>query len=159
MTANASQKVFTELQFYLWRIRYEPKEEWRPDVLVMGTDSALTTMREAILSMQEDFKAYGRSTRKFLCNPPEDFDVLRYAKEHQAEIEWLIWLILRMEPDISNDPVYELKNKAVTIFLNEPATEKLLQILNNQLDTKTQYPHGQQAPGGLFFAPDWLGAE
>ncbi len=157
--SNPSQKVFTDLQFYLWRIRYEPKENWQSEILVTGTNTALNTIREALVSMQEDFRAYGRSTRKFLCNPPEDFDVIRYAREHQAEIEWQIWLILRMEPKIADDARFEQKNKAVTIFLNEKTAQKLLQVLDAQLNPKTQYPHGQKAPGGLFFAPDWLGAE
>lgn len=151
--------MFTDLQFYLWRIRYEPKEEWRPEVLVMGSDGALKTIYDALVSMQADFKTYGKSTRKFLCNPPEDVDVARYAREHQAELEWLIWLIIRMEPDVPDDARYELKNKAVTLRLNEHTLQQFLDVLENQLAPSTQFPHGQPAPGELFLAPDWLGAE
>ena len=159
MTSDSSPKVFTDLEFYLWRIRYEPKEEWNPEVFVMGSDAALKTIQDALRSMHEDFKTYGKSTRKFLCNPPEDIDVVRYAREKKAELEWLIWLVVRMEPDVSDDSRYELKNKAVTIRLNEELLQQLLEVLQHQIAPDTQYQHGKQAPGGLYFAPDWLGVE
>ena len=159
MRTDSSQNVFTDLDFYLWRIRYEPKHEWQSEVFVMGSDAALKTVYDALVSMQEDFKAYGKSTRKFLCNPPEDVDVVRYAREHQAELEWLIWLVIRMEPDVPDDTRFELKNKAVTIRLNERMLQQLLEILEHQFATETQFSYGKKAPGGLFFAPDWLGAE
>lgn len=159
MTTDSSKKVFTDLDFYLWRIRYESKDEWQPEVFVMGSDEALKTIHDTLLSMQADFKTYGKSTRKFLCNPPEDVDVVRYAREHKTELEWLIWLVVRMEPEVPDDSQYELKNKAVTLRLNETTLQQFLQVLEHQLDPKTQFPHGEVAPGRLFFAPDWLGAE
>lgn len=159
MTTDSSPKVFTDLEFYLWRLRYEPKDEWQPEVFVMGSDTALKTIYDALLSMQADFKTYGKSTRKFLCNPPENVDVVRYAREKKAELEWLIWLVVRMEPDVPDDTQYELKNKAVTIRLNERMLQQLLEVLEHQIAPETQFPHGIQAPGGLYFAPDWLGAE
>lgn len=159
MTSDSSPKVFTDLEFYLWRIRYEPKEEWQPEVFVMGSDSALKTIHDTLISMREDFKAYGKSTRKFLCNPPEDVDVVRYAREHKTELEWLIWLVVRMEPKVSDDSPYELKNKAVTLRLNETTLQQFLRVLEHQLAPETRFAHGEVAPGGLFFAPDWLGAE
>ncbi|MFX0079266.1 MAG: hypothetical protein ACFE8O_08505 [Candidatus Hermodarchaeota archaeon] len=159
MRTDSSQKVFTDLEFYLWRIRYEPKEEWQPEVFVMGSDATLKTIHDALLSMQDDFKAYGKSTRKFLCNPPEDVDVVRYAHEHQAELEWLIWLVVRMEPDVPDDTQFELKNKAVTIRLNERMLQQLLEVLERQLSPETQFPHGKKMPGGLFLASDWLEVE
>ncbi|MFW9832295.1 MAG: hypothetical protein ACFFD8_11030 [Candidatus Thorarchaeota archaeon] len=159
MSDKSSQKVFTELAFYLWRIRYQPKEEWRPEILVMGSTPALHKVKEELESMEKDFQHYGQSTRKFACNPPEDFDVVRYARENQAEIEWLIWLVLKIEPDAPNVPAYELKNKAVTIRLNEHTLQQLIKVLKDQLEPTAQFAHGQSAPGGLFFAPDWLGVE
>ncbi len=159
MTTGSSQKVYTDLEFYLWRIRYKPKDEWQPEVFVMGSDAALKTIQDALQSMQEDFKTYGKSTRKFLCNPPEDVDVVRYAREHQAELEWLIWLVVRMESDVPDESRYELKNKVMTIHLNEGMLQQLLEVLEHQITPDTQYPHGKKAPGGLYFAPDWLGVE
>jgi hypothetical protein len=159
MTIKSPQKVFTDLEFYLWRIRYKPKTEWQPEVLMMWSDVALKAIYDALVSMLADFKAYGKSARKFLCNPPEDVDVVRYAREHQAELEWLIWLVIRIEPDVSDDTRYELKNKAVTIRLNERMLQQLFEVLEHQLAPETQFPHGKKAPGGLFFAPDWLGVE
>ncbi len=159
MSTPSPQKVFTDLEFFIWRIRYEPKDEWQPEVLVMGSESALKTMYEALESMRADFKTYGKSTRKFLCNPPEDIDVVRYAQEHKAQLEWLIWLVIRMEQDVADDSRYELKNKAVTIRLNERTLDQFLKVLDSQSKFSSQYPHEKTAPGGLFFAPDWLGAE
>jgi hypothetical protein len=157
MTEISSQKVFTELQFYLWRVRYPPTEEWQPQIMVMGSAKALLDMHEAIRSMLDDFKTFGESTRKFLCNPPDDIDVLRYAEEHGAEIEWLIWLVLRMQSGVSEIAQYELKNKAVTVFLNDLTVAKLLDILSTRISQNDQSIHGQEAPGGLFFASSWLG--
>ncbi len=71
----------------------------------------------------------------------------------------MIWLVVRMEPEVSDDSRYDLKNKAVTIHLNERMLKQLLGVLERQLAPATQFPHGKTAPGGLFFAPDWLGAE
>ncbi|MFX1540935.1 MAG: hypothetical protein ACFFBX_09175 [Promethearchaeota archaeon] len=123
----------------------------------MGSDAALTAIYEALESMLADFRAYGKSTRKFLCNPPEDIDVVRYAQEHQTELEWLIWLVIRMEPGVADDTQYEIKNKAVTIRLNEGTLGQFLKILDSQLKDDSQSPHGKMAPGGLFFTKDWLG--
>ena len=159
MSTKSAQKVFTDLDFYLWRIRYEKKEEWQNEVLLMGSDAALKVIHDALVAMIADFKAYGKSTRKFLCNPPEDVDVVRYAREHKTELEWLIWLVIRIEPDVPDDSQYELKNKAVTLRLNEQTLHQLLEVIEHQLDPGTQFPHGQLAPGGLFLAPDWLGAK
>lgn len=125
----------------------------------MGSDAALTTMYEAMESMLADFRANGQSTRKFLCNPPEDIDVVRYAQEHQSELEWLIWLVIRMEPGVVDDTRYEIKNKAVTIRLNESTLNQFLKVLDNQLKDDSQSPLRKKAPGGLFFATDWLGAK
>lgn len=159
MARPSIQQVFTDLDFYLWRIRYAPDQEWHPEIMVMGSEKTLSIMRDSVTSMITDFKQYGESTRKFLCNPPEDIDVQRYAKENNAEIEWLIWLILRMHPEKSPRTKYELKNKAVTIYLNESEISELLEILDNQLNPKSSNFQGQAIPKGLYFAADWLGAK
>lgn len=85
--------------------------------------------------------------------------MVRYAREHQMALEWLILLVIRIEPDVSDDTRYELKNRAVTIRLNEQMLQQFLEILERQLAPETQFPHGKKVPRGLFFAPDWLGAE
>jgi len=64
-----------------------------------------------------------------------------------------------MESDVPDNTQYELKNKAVTLRLNERTLQQLLEILEYQLAPEMQFPHGKVAPGGLYFAPDWLGAE
>jgi hypothetical protein len=151
--------MFTDLDFYLWRFRYLPNTEWRPEIMVRGSPKALTIMRDAIQAMQEEFKIHGESTRKFLCNPPEDEDVYRYAKLRNAKIEWLIWLVLRLQKDPPTFADYEIKNKAVTVTLNDKTAEKLVEIIDNELDSEKEFPNGQHAPGGLFFAPNWLGVE
>jgi hypothetical protein len=157
VSIKSPQKVFTDLSLYIWRIRYESDEAWRHEILMMGSETALKTIYDALESMKADFKAYGQSTRKFLCNPPEDIDVVRYAQNHRVQLEWLIWLVIRMEPDVADDSQYELKNKVVTICLNEDTLDQFLTILNDQLKPSSQYPHGRLAPGGLFFTQNWLG--
>jgi hypothetical protein len=127
--------------------------------MVMGSERTLSTLREAVTSMITDFKQYGESTRKFLCNPPEDIDVQRYAKENNAEIEWLIWLILRMHTENPLKTNYELKNKAVRIFLNEQEASELLEALDNQLNPRSSNFQVQVVPKGLYFARNWLGAK
>ena len=159
LTNTTSPQVFTELAFYLWRVRFKQDEDWIPEVLFNGSDKALTTMHEAIKSMRDEFKINGQSTLKFLCNPPEDMDVVRYAKEEGAEIEWQIWLILRMEPDVPDDSRYEVKNKAVTLRLNDQMVNTFLQVLETHLDTVKVIEEGQLVPGGLLLAIDWLGFE
>lgn len=156
MTAG-SMKVFTELQLYLWRIRFNDESDWRPNVYLMGSDSAMRTIHDALTSMKPELQAHGQSTRKFLCNPPEDMDVSRLAREKHAEVEWQIWLILRLEKESKDDRVSELKNKAITVWLNEETLNQLLEALDNQLAKPEEYPQGQQAPGGLYLATDWLG--
>ncbi|MFW9934107.1 MAG: hypothetical protein ACFFDU_01075 [Candidatus Thorarchaeota archaeon] len=159
MVRPATQQVFTDLEFYLWRIRYAPDQEWHPEIMVMASEKTLYTMQEAVTSMITDFKQYGESTRKFLCNPPEDIDAQRYAKENNAEIEWLIWLILRMHPESPPKTKYELKNKAVTVFLDEQEASELLGIIGNQLNLRNSHFQGQAVPKGLYFTRDWLGAK
>lgn len=155
----SEKKIFTDLEFFLWRIRYLPREEWREEILVMGSNKALETILQALISMRSDLQEYGKSTRKFLCNPPEDIDVIQYANEHNAEVEWLNWLIVKIAPGVKENTPFELRDKVVYLWLNEQTLEKYLEILQNQINSKSQYPHGQAAPGGLFFSPDWLGAE
>ncbi|MFX1576504.1 MAG: hypothetical protein ACFFCF_04980 [Promethearchaeota archaeon] len=159
MSRPSTQQVFTDLEFYLWRIRYAPEQEWHPEIMIMVSEKTRSTLQEAVTSMITDFKQYGESTRKFLCNPPEDIDVQRYAKENNAEIEWLIWLILRMHPVSSPKAKYELKNKAVTIFLDEQEASELLGILDNQLNPQSKHFQGQSVHKGLYFVKDWLGAK
>ena len=124
--------MYTDLQFYLWRIRYESDDDWRPEVFVMGSEVAMRTIHDAFESMEAEFQEAGKSTRKFLCNPPEDFDVVRIASENQAEMEWLIWLVIRLEHDVEEKPMYELKNKAVTLRLNGQTLNQLIEILEDR---------------------------
>ena len=155
--AAGLQKVFTELQLHLWRIRFDNENEWRPEVYLMSSESVLRTIHEALNSMKAELQVEGQSTRKFLCNPPEDVDVNRLARKNNAEIEWQIWLIFRLEKERQDDRVTELKNKAVTVWLNEDALNQLLVVLDNQLSNPEKYRRGQHAPGGLYIATDWLG--
>jgi hypothetical protein len=154
---TVSSKVFTELQLYLWRIRFDNEDEWRPEVHLMGSDSVLKTIQDALSSMKLEFQKEGQSTRKFLCNPPEDVDVVRLAKENQAKIEWQIWLIFRLEKEREEEKPFELKNKAVTVWLDENTLNQLLQVLGNQLSNPDEYPKGQRVVAGLYLATDWLG--
>lgn len=159
MTAQAQSQILYDLEFYLWRVRYLPKEEWREEILVKGSRKAFDSMLNALISMREEFQKYGKSTRKFLCNPPEEIDVIQYAKEHNVEVQWLNWLIIKMDLTIHEEKPYELREKNVTIWFDESTLERFLNILRIQIDPKTQFPQKQTAPGGLFFSSDWLGAK
>ncbi len=157
LTETSPEQVFTELSFYLWRVRLEPNQEWLSEMMFRGSDKALATVRDAIQAMREEFKTFGQSTRKFLCNPPEDVDVLRYARENNAEIEWQIWLVLRMEQDVPDDRVYEVKNKAVTVQLNDQMATEFIRVIDDYLRPGAIHMDGLTAPGNLFLALDWLG--
>lgn len=153
------EHVFTELAFYLWRVRFEPDQEWLPELMFNGSEKALVTIRDAIQTMREEFKTQGQSTRKFLCNPPEDVDVLRFARENEAEIEWQIWLVLRMEQHVSEGTTYEVKNKAVTVRLNDQMAAEFTRVLDDYLRPGAIHMDGLPVPGNLFLALDWLGIE
>ena len=79
---DSKLQVFTELAFYLWRVKHDAKGNWCPEIMFNGSEKAIAVMRDTIESMREEFKTHGQSARKFLCNPPEDEDDLRYAKEN-----------------------------------------------------------------------------
>jgi hypothetical protein len=153
------EQVLTELAFYLWRVRFEPDQEWLPEMMFNGSEKALTTIRDVIHIMRDEFKTQRQSTRKFLCNPPEDMDVLRYARENNAEIEWQIWLVLRMDPDVPETTTYEVKNKAVTVRLTDQMAVKFIHVLDDYLRPGAIHMDGLPAPGNLFLARDWLGIE
>jgi hypothetical protein len=157
LTEPSNQQVLTELEFYLWKVRLEPSQEWWPEIMFKGSEKALAIMRDAIQSMQEEFKAKGQSTRKFLCNPPENIDVQRFAKENNAEIEWQIWLVLRMDPDVTENTPHEVKNKAVTVRLNEQMAAELVKVLDEYLASGAILQEGLIAPGRLLLSLDWLG--
>lgn len=157
MTEQPDPQVFTELEFYLWKVRLEPSEEWWPEIMFNGSEKALAVMRDAVQSMREEFKAKRQSTRKFLCNPPEHIDVLRLARENDAEIEWQIWLILRMEPGVTVDMPHEIKNKAVTVRLNDQLAAELVKVLDEYLAPGAIHQEGLIAPGRLLLSLDWLG--
>ena len=135
----------------------EPSEEWWPEIMFNGSEKALSVLRDAIHSMREEFKKKGQSTRKFLCNPPEHIDVLRLARENNAEIEWQIWLILRMEQGVTVDMPHEIKNKAVTVRLNDQLAVELLKVLDEHLAPGAIHQEGLIAPGRLLLSHDWLG--
>lgn len=159
MVTATPKKVFTELQLYLWRLRYDTEDEWRPEVYLMGSDATLKTIRDSLESMKSEFIAEKQSSRKFLCNPPEDFDVARFVREQAAEIEWQIWLIFRMKIANGANQEPEIRNKAVTVWLDEQLLNQFIQVLNNQLTKPDEYQRGQNAPGGLFLVTDWLGTK
>ncbi len=122
-----------------------------------GSEKALAIIRDAVQSMRQEFKEKGQSTRKFLCNPPEHIDVLRLARENDADIEWQIWLILRMELGVTVDMPYEIKNKAVTVRLNDQLAAELVKVLDEHLAPGAIHQEGLIAPGRLLLSLDWLG--
>jgi hypothetical protein len=153
------KKEHTGLDFYIWRIKYLPSNEWREEILLHGSDMALNTLVESLQGLIETSKVDKKGTRKFRCNPPPDFNVPNYASNNRAKIVWIDWLIIKIDPSKTNESQYTLQDREVTIFYNIHTLSQFIESVNQQLHPKTQYLHGSTAPGGFYFSPDWLGAE
>ena len=109
--------------------------------------------------MLESYKVHKKGTRKFKCNPPTEFDVQQYVSENRVAIEWIDWLIIKIDPTIAKDLHYLLQDKKVTIFYDENTLSQFIESVNKQLNPDMQFPHGSTAPGRFYFSPDWLGIE
>jgi len=154
-----SRKEFQDLQFYLWRVRSERTGEWREEVFLIGDDCALETLIESLLGLLDDCRRYGKGTRKYKCNPPQDFDHVTYGRQHRVRIAWLDSLVVRIGPDVSNDECCILENNVVTIRVNPMTLGQIIAGARAQLDPSKRYGHGSTAACGLRFSPDWLGIE
>ncbi len=153
------KKEHVDLDFYIWRVKYLTSNEWQKEILLNGTDFALKTLIESLRNLLESSKIYKKGTRKFKCNPPTDFKVQQYALKNRTKIEWVDWLIIKIDLGITPETHYILQDKKVTIIYNEDTLSQFIESINKQLHSKTQYPHGSTIPGGFYFSPDWLGRE
>ena len=153
------KKEFTKLEFYIWSIRYLPAEKWVDEILLDGTDSTMKIMAESLQYMLESSKNYKKGTRKFKCNPPKDFDVIKYAKEKKAEFKWFDWLVVKIDLDSHNDTKYEIKDNKVIIEYNEKTLKMFIDCIWGYSNQDNRYSHGSKAPGKFYFSPDWLGIE
>jgi len=159
MSAVRDRKEFQDLQFHLWRIKDERRGEWREEIYLMGKDDVLETLVESLQGMSSMFQTYGKGTRKYKCNPPEEFDHIAYGKAHGVKIQWLDMLIVRMGFDAMDNEPFILDNFNVELSVN-PATLKLfIDRTDAYLNSDLQYGHGAEAVCGLRFSPDWVGAE
>jgi hypothetical protein len=156
---RSDRKEFDDLEFYLWRVKYLPSKEWRDEILVMGSDTALETIIESLTSMLDSFMKYGKGTRKFRCNPPEDFDVQNYAQEKKIKFQWLDWLIVKIRSNQADDSQYLLDSKNVIVNYNQKTVQEFIDAAYKQISSEWKHGHGCPAPGGLWFSPDWLGIE
>lgn len=154
-----SRKEFSNLEFYLWRIRYLPSKKWREEILLMGSDEALTIIIESLRNMLDTFETYGRGTRKFRCNPPSDVDLPKYVQGQRAKIQWLNWLIVKLSASALEDAPYLMTEKTITVHYNPRTVTEFIEAARAQISSESQYGHGRYAPGGLWFSPDWLGIE
>ncbi|MHA1638409.1 MAG: hypothetical protein ACTSUO_05970 [Candidatus Thorarchaeota archaeon] len=159
MSDVRDRKEFHDLQFHLWRIKDERRGEWREDIYLMGKEDVLKTLVESLQGMSSMFQTYGKGNRKYKCNPPEEFDHVTYGKDHGVEIHWLDMLIVKLSHDAKDDTQYSLKNEIVTIQVNPKTLNQFIESINKYLNQTTRYGHGSNAVCGLWFSPDWLGAE
>ena len=159
MSAVKDRKEFQNLQFHLWRIKDERRGEWREEIYLMGKYDVLETLVESFQGMSSMFQTYGKGTRKYKCNPPEEFDHITYGKAHGVKIQWLDSLIVKLSHDAKDDAHYSLDDGVVTIQVNPKTLEQFIEGANKQLNQTSRYGHGSDAACGLRFAPDWLGIE
>lgn len=159
MTEIGNRKEFWDLKFYLWRIWNERRGEWRDKVFLMGDDRALETLKESLLGLLNDYNRYGKGTRRYKCNPPQDFDFVAYGRKNGVRIDWLDSLVVRIVSEVPNDEMYAMEGKNVTIRLNPTTLSQMIEGARAQLDTSKRYGHGSSATGGLWFSPDWLAVE
>jgi hypothetical protein len=153
------RKEWSDLEFYLWRVKQRHRTEWPERIYIYGSAAALQTLVDSLKGLLELFESHLKGTRRFKSNPPPGFDFEQYGKKVGAKFEWFDWLIVKLTPDAPNNALYKLEGRDVTLVLNPHSLAELISAAINQLSDHLQYPHGRQAPAGLYFAPDWLGME
>ncbi len=153
------RKEWNDLEFYLWRVRRIQRTDWPKNIYLHGTPKALQMLRESLQTLLNSLAIHGHGTRRFKSNPPKDFDFQQYGKKVGAEFEWFEWFMVRLMPDAPDDEPYKLEGRNVAVAFNSHALEAFISAIATQLSTELRYPHGGQAPGGFYFAPDWLGME
>jgi len=159
MSTLDSRKEWSDLEFYLWRVRRRHRTDWPKMIYLYGSPAALQTLVDSLKGLLADFKTYGRGTRRFKCNPPRDFDFEQYGKKVGAKFEWFDWLIVKLTPDAPDDALYNIEGKNINLVLNPHSLAEFISAATSQFSGDRKYAHGQQAPAGLYFAPDWLGME
>ncbi|MHA1960991.1 MAG: hypothetical protein ACW99U_12210 [Candidatus Thorarchaeota archaeon] len=153
------KKEFSNLGLHLWRIKDEQKEEWREEIYLMGSDDVLQTLIESWRGLLESYQTYGKGTRRYMSNPPEDFDHVAYGRQNRVQIKWMDSLVLRISPEARDEETYSIENKVVVVHVNPNTMNQFIKGAQAQLDTSKRYGHGSAAACGLWFSPDWLGAE
>ena len=159
MNPVKDRKEFQDLQFHLWRVKDERSGKWRDEIYLIGKDDVLKTLAESLRGMSSMFQTYGKGTRKYKCNPPEEFDHVAYGRDNDVEIHWLDTLIVKLSHDAKDDAHYSLQDEIGTIQVHPKILEQFIEGIMKQLNQTSRYGHGSNAVSGLWFSPDWLGAE
>ncbi len=159
MKVQDPKKEFSDLDFYIWRVKGNQLKDWPEEIFLHGTDEALKTIDESLSSLLTYFKKFNKGTRKFKCNITKDFDFEKFGKEKRVKFQWFDWFIVKLIPDAQSNIVYQIEDKNIILSLDPKALEEFITALKSQYSGKLQYPHGRQVPGKLYFAPDWLGME
>ena len=110
----------------------------------------VATGRECRLIANDDFKDTIEVDVNQACS---------YGKEHGVKIHWLDSLIVRLSHDAADDANYSLKDGIVTVQLNPNTLKQFIEGARKQINQTSRYGHGSPAACGLWFSPDWLGAE
>jgi hypothetical protein len=159
VNAVSFKKEFHVLGFYLWRIKEISRDEWREEIYLSATDEALDIIIQSLTEVLSTLDQYGKGTRKFKCNPPEDLDFNTYGEEHCVKFQWLDWFIVKVSKETTEERPAELDGCNVTLHLGAESLREFIKVAKKHYTTYEQYAHGRNVAGGLRFSPDWLGIE
>jgi len=159
MDSIRDQKVFKELEFQIWRIWEERRKKWRDTVYIIGDDKVLKIIRNSLQDLLNTFEKYGKGTRKYICNPPKDFDHVSYGQQYNVRIQWLNSLIVRLSPEAEENEMHILEDLMVILNVDPNTLKLFIEKIESQLTSIQRYSHGSELVCGLRFSPDWLGLE
>lgn len=159
MSSITDQKEFKNLDFQIWHIWENRRKQWRDEIYIIGDDKALQIIRTSLQGLLDIFAKYGKGMRKYVCNPPKDFDHRLYGRQYDIRLEWLDSLIVRLRPEAMDNELYTIENFVVTVNVNPNTLRIFIEKLDSVLTSTHKYGHGLDAVCGLRFSPDWLGVE
>ena len=104
------KKEFHKLEFYVWRVKYLPKDKWNEEIFLNGSDQALNTFITSLRSMLDTYETYMKGTRKFKVNKPKNIDFEEYGQANKAKFEWFI---VKLTPVAQENERYVITDKNV----------------------------------------------
>jgi hypothetical protein len=164
MAEGDPKKEFRDLDLWVWRTEYDP----RGNILINGMEPALRALARGLGEMLQSVALYGRGTRRFRCNPPEESDLAREDPTVQGvRFHWFDWLVVKVEEGVSDGAA--VPSRGTTLWSDAvPRTSRSLSKPWNSTSPRSPLKaspeggpplHGHEALPGLWFSPDWLGIE